>query len=194
MKRVACLFLCFLLLFIGCQKEELPKTPAKAPGDDTPEDSAPTEEFVPEIEANSFYTYDGDLHNVYVNLTLTTTELTAPVSELSFELRNDSEYYIYFLDSITQGYKWELWENGAWKAFVKDPWNTNEIAINEQLTGYMAVNRTENFTIPLEAGVYRLRLRYWLTNEKTEPQIVGGAPGIECVVETYFTILPAPEA
>ena len=198
MKRILCLLLCLLLLFsIGCKEEEPAKTPPNAPDDDTSDDSAPVEEFVPEISADSFYTYDGDLHNVYVSLTLTTTELTAPVTTLSFEIKNDTDYIILF--KPTQGaYVWERWENGGWTSFTKytgtGTVNRDETSDMDILSPRMTVTRTENFPIPLEAGIYRLRRQYRLTNEKEWISFIIGAPGIECVVETYFTILPAPEA
>ncbi len=196
MKRVACLFLCFLVMFcVACKEEEIPKTPAKAP-DDTSEDSTPTEEFVPEISADSFYTYDGDLHNVYVSLTLTTTELTAPVTTLSFEIKNDTNYIIIFTKPTQGGYVWERWENGGWTSFTKytgtGTVNRDETSDMDILSPRMTVTRTENFPIPLEAGIYRLRRQYRLTNEKEWISFIIGAPGIECITETYFTILPAP--
>ena len=183
MKRVLCLFLCLLILFcIGCKKEETPTPP-----------NSFLEEFVPEISADSFYTYDGDLHNIYVNLTLTTTELTAPVTTLSFELRNDSDYTFFLLEQL-HPVIWEKWENGRWRSFYA-PYDTrSELdASFQQVLPHKVRARTDDFTpSSLDVGVYRLRIEYTLTNEKgkVHNQFV---PGVECVVETYFTILPAPQ-
>lgn len=182
MKRIACLFLCLLMLFsFGCKKEETPAPPNPF-----------LEEFVPKISADSFYTYDGDLHNSYVSLTLATTELTAPVTTLSFELRNDSDYTFFLVEQL-HPVIWEKWENGRWRSFYA-PYDTrSELdASFQQVLPHKVRARTDDFTpSSLDAGVYRLRIEYTLTNEKgkVHNQFV---PGVECVAETYFTILPAP--
>ena len=192
MKKFLCLFLCFLLLFCSaCKKEEIPESPNT---DDSPTSA---QEFVPEISADSFYTYDGDTHNIYVNVALTTKKLTAPVTELSFELKNDTDYFVLFKEETSKGYTWEKWEDGKWKAFTKYTGtgmnNLEEISKHDELPPHTTATRTENFIIPLEAGVYRLRKVYRLTNEKVRKPLLIGAPGIECVAETYFSVLPAPQ-
>ncbi len=192
MKKIFCLLLCLLFLFCSaCQKEDLPEKPNA----DVP--PSPPEEFVPEIDADSFYSYDGDLHNTYVTLTLTEGDLTAPVTTLSFEIKNNSDYYLNFTDSITQGHTWERWENGNWVSFTvytgsgKTEWE--ELSKKIVLEPHKTYSCTEKFAVPLEAGVYRLRKEYKLTNakEKTEPFIIESIPGIKCVAEAYFSVLPA---
>ena len=87
MKKALCLLFCLLLFFCSaCQKEEFPEKPNA----DVP--PTPSEEFVPEIDADSFYTYDGNLHNTYVNLMLTEKDLSyrklfdERLAELSLEV------------------------------------------------------------------------------------------------------------
>ena len=193
MKKLLCLFLCLLLLFcLACQKEG---PPAKT-SDDVP--PTHTEEFVPEIGADSFYTYDGDLHNTYVSLTLAEGDLTAPVTTLYFEIKNNSDYYLDFTDSITQDHTWERWENGNWVSFNKytgsgkTEWE--EVSKKIVLAPHKTYSCTEEFVIPLEAGVYRLRKQYRLTNEKEEPHNIVFVPGIQCVTEAYFFISPVPNS
>ncbi len=192
MKRFLCLLLCCLLLFCSaCQKEDLPEKPNA----DVP--PTPPEEFVPEIGADTFYTYDGDIHNIYVSVSLITKELTAPVTTLSFELKNDSDYFVDFTDEIAHGHTWKKWENGKWMTFTKytgsEKSNWTEISKKIVLAPHETYTCTEDFAVVLEAGVYRIRKEYRLTNakEKTEPFIIEGIPGIKCVTEAYFSILPA---
>ena len=195
MKRVLSLLVCFLLLFsCACKKEE---APAPSEPDASPNPTENEKEFLPEISADSFYTYDGDLHNIYVNIALTTKELTAPVTTLSFELKNETDYYLDFPAELVHGHTWEKWENGKWSAFTKyngAEKGTSEVSMKIIPKPHSTYTRTEEFAVPLNAGVYRLRMEYRLTNEKEEPFIIEGVPGIQCVAETYFTILPAPEA
>ena len=195
MKKILCLLLCLLLFFCSaCQKEELPEKPNA----DVP--PTPSEEFVPEIDADSFYTYDGDLHNIYVNVALTAKELTSPVTTLSFELKNDSDYFVDFTDEIAHGHTWEKWENGIWVSFTvytgsgKTEWEETSKKI--VLGPHKTYSCTEKFAIPLEAGVYRLRKKYRLTNakEKPKPFIIEGIPGVQCVTEAYFSVSPTPSS
>lgn len=191
MKRITWLVLCFLLLFcIGCKKEE----PAQKTITEFTVNSASL--FVPKISEDSFYTYDGDTHNIYVNLTLTTSDLMAPVHSLTFEMKNDSDYSIVFTDEISSGYVWEKWENGKWNSFNKytgsqELIRIETIAMYETLSPHTAVTRTESFATFLDVGTYRLRKNYKLTNEKGG-FISRDTPGIACVAEIYFSVLPAP--
>ncbi len=193
MKKIACLFLCFLILCCcSCKEEEI----SQKPNTNVPQN--PPEEFVPEMSEDSFYTYDGDIHNTHITLALVTSDLTAPIQSLTFDMKNDSDYSIVFTDEISSGYIWEKWENGKWNSFNKYT-GSQELIRNEMIARYetlsphTAVTRTESFATFLDVGTYRLRKNYKLTNEKGG-FISKDTPGIACVAEIYFSVLPAPQS
>ena len=183
MKKVFCLLLCALMLFCSACNEE----------------KEPNENLATGIREDSFYTADGNTHNVYITLTMTTTELVAPVTTLSAELKNDSDYVI-IREGDSYEFSWEKWENGKWKRFnsTSHPGeDKEEIWMCSRISPHSSYTRTNDFIkSPLEAGIYRLRIEYDMTSDK-EIRHTGGDyhyTHLGCTAEVYFTILPAPEA
>ncbi len=181
MKRFLCLLLCFLLLFcIGCKKEE----PA------------------PQLSKGTFYTSAGNSYNTDIRLVLTAQELTSPVTSLSAELQNDTDYVI-LIRSDPEKYPWEKWEDGQWVK-VKHPTVTNggidadAAFLYASLLPHSTRSSTNNFDIsPLDSGLYRLRVTIDVTDESEVKKSESGytiSPETRILAEMYFTILPAPEA
>ena len=180
MKRIVCLFLCFLLLFCGCRPESAE----------------------PDLSLNkgTFYTSAGNSYNTDIRLVLTAQELTSPVTSLSAELQNDTDYVI-LIRSDPEKYPWEKWEDGQWVK-VKHTTVTNggidadAAFLYASLLPHSTRSSTNNF-VKLDAGVYRLRVRVDVTNETETvnlPDSYTLSPENRIFAEVYFTIAPAPEA
>ena len=194
MKRVFCLLLCLLMLFcLGCSKED--------PSKDDPS----------EPELGSRYVSAGNVCNTHIRLRLVTeelkapakavSELRAPVSSLTFELQNDTDYFVN-LGHISE---WicEKWERDEW---VTVP--PAYVTVHRAILGSPAIvydwvkpHSTEIFTRhivpddpsaqgafkdrePLSEGVYRMKHTVLLTKEQT-------TGGTEYTVEVYFTVAPS---
>ena len=189
MKRIACLLLCLLLLFcVGCKTEE-----------------------APDPEIGSRFVSGGDVYNTHIRLRLVTeelkapakavSELRAPVNSLTFEIQNDTDYYV----NLGHLSKWfcEKWENGEW-IIVPAPYiivDRDILGSPKLLNDWVKPHSTETFTKhivpddpssqgalndrqPLSEGVYRMKHTVLLTKEQT-------TGGTEYTVEVYFTVAPS---
>ena len=194
MKRGLCLLLCLLMLFcIGCHKE------------------APKKENASEPELGTRYVSAGNVYNTHIRLRLVTeelkapakavSELRAPVSSLSFELQNDTDYFVN-LGHISE-WLCEKWENGEW-IIVPAPYiivDRDILGSPKLLNDWVKPHSTETFTKhivptdptaqnafkdrePLSEGVYRMKHTVLLTKEQT-------TGGTEYTVEVYFTVAPS---
>ena len=181
MKKALCLLLCLLMLFcIGCQKEEVPE---------------------PQLNQGTFYTSVGITYNTHIRTVLTTQELVAPVTSLTVEIQNDTDYIVQILDDPAK-FKWEKWEDDEWVAVTH--YADDEIVIDiERGFLYIPINpreklvETSDFSKrPLEPGTYRLQVNVSITNKNEELPLFDFPliKGTRCITDVYFTILPAPEA
>lgn len=183
MKRIAYLLLSILMLICcSCNAEE---------------NSTPQNGNTPDagIRADSFYTMEGNTYNYYVNIVITSENLNVPATSLSAEIKNDTDYVI--MTAVHPDIcEWEKWENGKWISFFAP---TVEIADREKKYGYVSIVphgthiRTDDFSKrPLEAGVYRLRIKYYMTNDKEillpNNYNITYPP---CIAEAYFFVAPA---
>ena len=194
MKRLPILLLCFLLLFcIGCKKEETPQDPSET-------------EFQSVMPASSFYVLnDTDVYNTFVRIEATPQEQTAPVTALTTKICNDTDFILQFNFDLDAFYEWEKWEGGKWVTYSHQV-GSNELDIElnratlypgpHYIMPHSAHTRTEDFSDhPLEAGLYRLRIEYKLTNEtKKFADGFHQTPGVLCVVEGYVTVEAAPQS
>jgi hypothetical protein len=189
MKRLPILLLCFLLLFcIGCQKEE------KA-----------------DPELGSRYVSGGDVYNTHIRLRLVTeeleapktvvSELRAPVNSLTFEIQNDTDYYVN-LGRLASEWSCEKWENGEWvimpEAHVYTIPDVQQSAKFKYvwLEPHSKKTFTEDYVLDdpsaivsknahhLTEGVYRMKHTVLLTKEQT-------TGGEEYTVEVYFAVAPS---
>ena len=189
MKRIACLLLCLLLLFcVGCKTAE-----------------------APDPEIGSRFVSGGDVYNTHIRLRLVTeelkppknvaSELRAPVSSLTFEIQNDTDYFVN-LGHISE-WLCEKWENGEWIT-VPSPYvivDRDILGSPKLLNDWVKPHSTETFTKhivpddpssqgalndrqPLSEGVYRMKHTVLLTKEQT-------TGGTEYTVEVYFTVAPS---
>lgn len=182
MKKVVCLFLClFILLFcIGCQKED-----------------------EPQLNKGTFYISDGETYNTHVRIILPEQNLTAPVSKLTLEVQNDTDYFVLVLN---EEFPLEKWEDGKWttfervpmlppgESFIKIDRGFHYIGIKPHSTSVLTDDLSRFY--PLEEGAYRIRLGINVseTHESHElPTGVYEGYGDLCHADIYFTILPAPE-
>ncbi len=190
MKRAACLFLCLLMLFCSACKEEK---------------NINGEGFKSAMQEDSFYSYadDNTLYNIFVKIEANTQDKTAPVTSLETKICNDTDYILQFNFDLNAFYEWEKWEDGKWKTYDRsDGTDKSDIVLDRAplypgphyIMPHSAHTRTDDFSgHPLEAGLYRLRIEYKLTNETKK--FADGfhlTPGVLCVAEAYLTILPAP--
>ncbi len=191
MKKFLCLLLCFLMLFcIGCKKEEEPNTDANT-------------DFKSEMRADSFYTSDGTTYNIYVGIEVTPQEATAPITSLKAKIYNNTDYILQFNLDLDAFYEWEKWEDGKWVVYSRRV-GTDESSIEldraplfpgpHYIMPHSAHTRTDDFSEhPLEAGLYRLRIEYKLTNEtKKFADGFHRTPGVLCMAEAYLTVEPTP--
>ena len=157
-----------------------------------------------QLNKGVFYTSAGKTHNTDIRLILITQDLTAPhSSELAFELQNDTDYFLK-LGNDTEKLTLKKWTGKEWEIVERPPTGDEEIGIDLGIE-YLgaAIRPRSTYSIakkfgknPLDAGVYRLRLTvtvsdmtaYNYPDNPTEKNW----KGTRCMVETYFTILPAP--
>ena len=183
MKRLLLLLLCLSMLFcLGC------KTP-------TQDDKVG--------EWGEFYSKDGYVQSSLISVMMDTTELTAPVTELSYSLYDNSDFGIvvtYYTDTNDHRlHRLEIYENGEWKeapysgstmanrAFVYEP-DTDPTA-HRKLDFTMDLHQREDPAIirydPLQPGAYRLIVTYTLSTD--DPNITIPKKQHACVL--YFTVL-----
>ncbi len=194
MKSMLCLLLCLsILLCVGCQRTEEPEAPAET-------------EFQSAMREDSFYSYadDSALYNIFVKIEATPQETTAPVTSLKTKICNDTDYILQFNFDLDAFYEWEKWDNGKWKTYNRsDGTDKNGVTLNRAtlypgphyIMPHSAHTRTDDFTgHPLEAGLYRLRIEYKLTNEtKRFADGFHRTPGVLCVAEGYLVVEAASE-
>ncbi len=184
MKKAFCLLLCLLMLFCSACAEELPVTD-------------PDTEFQSKMIADSFYTSGGDTYNTYVRIEAAAQQESAPVSSLSATIYNDTDYILVFNFHLDKGYSWEKWNGERWIAYSHEG-ETGEGVSPERAPLYPGPHyimphsshaRTDDFSAhPLEAGLYRLRMEYKLTNETKDFSKGFATPGVPCVVEVCLTV------
>ena len=193
MKSMLCLLLCLsILLCVGCQRTEEPEAPAET-------------EFQSAMPASSFYVLnDTDVYNTFVGIEITPQEHTAPVTSFTTKIYNDTDYILQF-NIYLDPYKWEKWKDGQWGNIYSDQTQESESSIDiglqdifvgpYYLMPHSAYTRTEDFARhPLEAGLYRLRIEYKLTNEtKRFADGFHRTPGVLCVAEGYLVVEAASE-
>ena len=184
MKRILCLLLCLLMLFcIGCQKES---------GD------APYNDTVPKTRVDSLYTSAGNTYNTHVRMTVATQEMAAPLTTLNIEIKNDTDYFILITDDPTE-HPWQRWADGKWISIVEHHLGetidkTEEDYLWCQIPPHASSTRTDDFSKqPLDTGVYRLQLRYNLTQNNVEPPrwTEWSIDQTPCLVEVYVTVAPS---
>ena len=171
MKRILALLLVLLLLFctFGC-KEDPP--PAQKEG-----------------EWGEFYRKDGYVHNTMISAVLNTNELTAPVTELSYTLYDNTDFGVsvtYYTETNDhRAHRLEIYLDGEWtEAPCTGDVTTNAGALAPTPDADPAAHRKFDLTMdlhqhpdyaviryaPLERGAYRLIVTYSLTADD---------PGIE---------------
>ena len=180
MRKTACLLLCLLILLLCC--------------------SCKTED--PQLNKGTFYTSDGKTYNTHVRIMLPEQNLTAPVSKLTLEVQNDTDYFVLVLN---EEFPLEKWEDGKWttfervpmlspgESFIKIDRGFHYIGIEPHSTSVLTDDLSRFY--PLDEGVYRIRfgINVSETNESRElPTAAYEGYGDMCVTDIYFTILPAP--
>ena len=180
MKRISILILCLTMLFcLGCKQE-------KKVG-----------------EWGEFYSKDGYVQSSLIVAMMDTTELTAPVTELSYTLYDNSDFGIvvtYYTDTNDHRlHRLEIYENGEWKeapysgdtmtnrAFIYEP-DTDPTA-RRKLDFTMDLHQREDPAIirydPLQPGAYRLIVTYTLSTD--DPNIT--IPKKQHASVLYFNVL-----
>lgn len=178
MKRVFSLFLCILLLFcVGCQKEEAP-------------------------EWGEFIIKDGYVQNSLITAVMNTEDLTAPVTELSYSLYDNtdfgivSDYYTNTNDKRT--HRLEIYENGEWKEAPRGGSFMTDLGYLYRPDDDPAAHRQFDYGItlkrvgvdseiqykPLQPGSYRLIVSYILNTDDPNAEIPEG----EHAALLYFTV------
>lgn len=158
MKKFFCLLLCLLLLCCACHKEEKP-------------------------EVGTLYTSGGNTYNTHIRMVLTTEKLTAPVSSLTVEIQNDTDYVLHL--GVFDDWEWETWENGRWGTVVQEEVKA-DILYTDIVNAQDAKSYTEHFGNPLGAGIYRLQ-----KNILVKPKTLSSPDAkdaFECMMEIYFTV------
>ncbi len=170
MKRILCLLLCILLLFCcACTKENpgITNSPPNS-NDET-------------IELGTLYTSGENTYNTHIRARLVTDTLTAPLRTLTVEVQNDTDCRVNLLGMMVD-WECEKWENGEWMpqpiAVSRENLYTDSVRPKSKGTWSMT------YAGDLNEGVYRLQRTVYVspTDQKS----------FECMIETYFTILPAP--
>lgn len=166
MKRILCLLLCLLILFcIGCQKEEVA------------------------YNSGAFYTSAGNIYNTHVRITLPEQNLTAPLTSLTVEIHNDTDFSIWLITDLDDE-PWRKWADGEWHVH---PWyggiDIDRYMLPHEITPHSTYTHTEDFSdAPWEVGIYRLCAEFRVPTVPQAPP----RTGTFCVAETYLVILPAP--
>ena len=181
MKRILTLILCLaMLLVIGCKQSD-----NKA------------------AEWGEFYSKDGYVQSSLIVAMMNTTELTAPVSELSYTLYDNTDFGIvvtYYTDTNDHRlHRLEIYENGEWKeAPYSGDTMTNRAFPYEEDTDptarrkfdlTMDLHYREDPAIirydPLQPGAYRLIVTYTLSTD--DPNVT--IPKKQHASVLYFTVL-----
>ncbi len=166
-KRICILLLCLAMLFcIGCQ------------------DGEPTGEW------GEFYNKDGYVHNTLVTAVLNTTELTAPVTELSYTLYENTDFGItvnyYNEGNDHRAHRLEVYQNNEWveapctgdvttNAGALDPTPDTDPAAHRKFDLTMDLHQHQNYAVvryaPLQSGAYRLIVTYTLSTDDPNVEI-----------------------
>lgn len=189
MKRVLLLCLCLALLFaLGCKEEALtPKV-----GDVSPEG-----------EWGEFTTEDGYITNTLITAEMNTSNLQAPVTELSYSLCDNGSFGVtptyYTEKNDFRTHRLEIYRDGAWQ---EAPTRGNFMTDRGMMYAEdpdPAAHRKCDFTIkldpaesgasvqykPLEKGDYRLIVTYMLNTYQIGVTIPEG----KHAALLYFTVL-----
>ncbi len=161
-----------------------------------------------------FYTEDGILQNTQVTLTVETENLVAPVSELSFTLREETDFELWLTTSTYEQERnqklLEVFEDGEWKqaptfgSYIREGNVANHPGATTQK--HQEHSETMQFFLPaptetevpdlasfrylpLTQGSYRLRVRYSFYSEEQGVEIPEGQ--LEAVA--YFTVTAPAE-
>ena len=167
------------------------------------------------MEYGKFEQKDGILQNSHVTLTMDPIDLSAPVTKLSYTLQDNSDFYVEY-ERYSMGANFEdlleVYKDGAWvqaptfgEILVDrdgyggiyepepDPYDRRSYKLGMylwkpyQIEGGEPTLMNKRY-LALEAGEYRLRVRYTLHTEDKSVEIPAGQ--LEAVA--YFTI-PAPK-
>ena len=182
MKRLLALLLGLLLLFcVGCKKES------------------------PEL--GEFYEEDGIWQNTLITAELRDTDLTAPVTKLSYALIDNCDFRVIYCmynqgndacDDLLERYVDGFWRTapiagnsstmmaGGQLDDGSDPREHKEYALEMECAGLPAgkISGTHCYK-PLEAGEYRLRILY---RPKTDEDTEGIEIPQRCEAVIYFTV------
>ena len=140
MRRIFAMLLCILLLCcFGCKREE----------------------FV----TGEYYMSDGFLQNTEVNLIITSEDLTEPVTSLTYEIHNDTDYETM---RFAPNYRLEIYRDGTWQAApeaehdligeVAMLYSSTENPVSKEslrIEDFQSVIRPGSVYAPLTAGFYR---------------------------------------
>ena len=157
-----------------------------------------------------FYTEDGILQNTKVTLTVETKETQAPVTELTFYLREETDFNMSMWTYGTAEEVLEIFEDGSWKTALTFGGYVREGALGNNVGTTTPKHQQHSETmrfweptpndieegeyatfryLPLTAGKYRLRVRYSLHTEDESVEIPEGQ--LEAVA--YFTVTAPAE-
>ncbi len=187
MKRILALLLVLLLLFctFGCKEEP-------------PENT----EHPPKREWGEFTAEDGYVQNSLITAVMNTEDLTAPVTELSYTLYDNTDFGI-VSDYYTNGndrrtHRLEIYENGEWKEAPRggsymtnmghryvpddDPAAHRQFDYKMQLE-LVVVDSAIQYK-PLQPGAYRLIVSYILNTDDPDATIPDGSHA----ALLYFTV------
>lgn len=161
-------------------------------------------------EYGEFYTEDGILQNTHITLTIDTEELVAPVNELSYTLYEKCDFFIKPVEHLKNSYCEDLvekYQDGAWHEVPvcgNGTWRTGlenfEIFASfgahqtmEMSMSFLKIDSANHTTIahyePLEAGEYRLRVKYFVVAKDESVEI----PEEQLEAVAYFTVTAPAE-
>jgi len=157
-----------------------------------------------EKQYGEFYTEEGILQNTHITLTVDTQDLVAPVNELSYTLNETCDFYVWPVQYFPGTERIDLIEihrEGAWEEAPKNldgalmPYE--RIEVTDGYEAHDVWNRSINFSkdkmrtayLPLEAGQYRLRVKYQVYKEDADTKFPSGTG--EAVA--YFTVTAPAE-
>ena len=164
-----------------------------------------------EPEYGTFYKEEGILQNTLVTLVLETDELTYPVKEISYVLHDLSDYgvqrLIYFSPSMCCD-QLEKYSNGKWveartqgnygpgtqyPVYNQPSAEEGELPDADARTSYEITmefyGKNMPYYMPLEPGLYRVRVKYRLYTDDENAYIPEGR--LEAVA--YFTVTAPTE-
>ncbi len=193
MKRVFALLLCIAMLFaIGCQKEDAAPEPPAHQAPQTP----------PEGEWGEFYTEDGYVQNTLITAVMNTTDLRAPVTELSYSICENTSFGVgvtyYTEGNDYRRHRLEIYRDGVWKEAPTSGSRMTELAMRPAKDPDPMAHRKHDFTMelahvghyalvqydPLEKGDYRLIVTYELSTDRTDIDLLT----VETAAILYFTV------